>query len=200
MKKVMILAALVAMVGTANADTVWRTISQKPNTVIYNGPSEELYNGKMYVIYSPGSGTTTTGNRSNSLAKKITEAYSNKVFDLSIYVADPSFGVIAVDVVDGKFKETSAEFEIGTWGTSTTWENARYAVLAEMTNINGDGSTQTYLYEAHNLTGAFDGSTSSKSSGNFTAGSGSWNMIPEPTSGLLMLIGMAGLALKRKRA
>jgi len=29
---------------------------------------------------------------------------------------------------------------------------------------------------------------------------GSWRIIPEPTSGLLMLLGLAGLALKRKRA
>lgn len=29
---------------------------------------------------------------------------------------------------------------------------------------------------------------------------GSWTAVPEPTSGLLMLLGMAGLALKRKRA
>ena len=32
------------------------------------------------------------------------------------------------------------------------------------------------------------------------AGAGHWSSVPEPTSGLLMLLGMAGLALKRKRA
>lgn len=31
-------------------------------------------------------------------------------------------------------------------------------------------------------------------------GTGHWSAVPEPTSGLLMLLGMAGLALKRKRA
>ena len=31
-------------------------------------------------------------------------------------------------------------------------------------------------------------------------GAGAWSSVPEPTSGLLMLLGMAGLALKRKRA
>ena len=29
---------------------------------------------------------------------------------------------------------------------------------------------------------------------------GKWSAVPEPTSGLLLLLGMAGLALKRKRA
>ena len=32
------------------------------------------------------------------------------------------------------------------------------------------------------------------------ASGGSWAAVPEPTSGLLLLLGMAGLALKRKRA
>ena len=37
--------------------------------------------------------------------------------------------------------------------------------------------------------------------GTDTAGSkGAWSVVPEPTSGLLMLLGMAGLALRRKRA
>lgn len=33
-----------------------------------------------------------------------------------------------------------------------------------------------------------------------TAGSGTFTAVPEPTSGLLMLLGMAGLALRRRRA
>ena len=37
--------------------------------------------------------------------------------------------------------------------------------------------------------------------GTFAAGTqGGWTAVPEPTSGLLLLLGMAGLALKRKRA
>lgn len=33
-----------------------------------------------------------------------------------------------------------------------------------------------------------------------TVGAGTWTAVPEPTSGVLLLLGMAGLALKRKRA
>lgn len=36
--------------------------------------------------------------------------------------------------------------------------------------------------------------------GNLATNAGSWTAAPEPTSGLLLLLGMAGLALKRKRA
>ena len=34
----------------------------------------------------------------------------------------------------------------------------------------------------------------------YTQGAGKWSAVPEPTSGLLLLLGMAGLALKRKHA
>ncbi len=33
-----------------------------------------------------------------------------------------------------------------------------------------------------------------------TQNAGNWQSVPEPTSGLLLILGMAGLALKRKRA
>ena len=32
------------------------------------------------------------------------------------------------------------------------------------------------------------------------AGAGYWSSVPEPTSGLLLLLGVAGLALRRRRA
>ena len=35
---------------------------------------------------------------------------------------------------------------------------------------------------------------------NATQASGAWAAVPEPTSGLMLLLGVAGLALKRKRA
>ena len=37
------------------------------------------------------------------------------------------------------------------------------------------------------------------SSGDSAVSTGGWQAVPEPTSGLLMLLGMAGLALRRKR-
>ena len=36
--------------------------------------------------------------------------------------------------------------------------------------------------------------------GSSAGSSGGWTAVPEPTSGLLMLVGLAGLALRRKRA
>ena len=44
--------------------------------------------------------------------------------------------------------------------------------------------------------GEFDGTNGAFE----TNGGGSWSSVPEPTSGLLMLLGVAGLALRRKQA
>ena len=64
---------------------------------------------------------------------------------------------------------------------------------------------ETYIYvmtndEAEGIVKP-DGSAFDGNNGAFeTNGGGSWGSVPEPTSGLLMLIGAAGLALRRKRA
>lgn len=50
---------------------------------------------------------------------------------------------------------------------------------------------------------ALDAQTQSVGFGNMqtaTQATGAWVAVPEPTSGLLLLLGVAGLALKRKRA
>lgn len=62
-------------------------------------------------------------------------------------------------------------------------KNASYTALAETTLANNNTS-KTFL---------FANQSSNLSANNFS-------VAPEPTSGLLMLLGMAGLALRRKRA
>ena len=50
---------------------------------------------------------------------------------------------------------------------------------------------------------AYDSQTATVAFSNMltaTQAAGSWSSVPEPTSGLLMLLGMAGLALRRRRA
>ena len=69
------------------------------------------------------------------------------------------------------------------------------------------GSTYKFYYTLEDAAGnTFESGTrtlkaQATSTGTLAfASTGTWTAVPEPTSGLLMLLGMAGLALRRKRA
>lgn len=105
----------------------------------------------------------------------------------------------------------------GTWSGSATltFVETGYSTTVDVTD--GDfyyaGTVDTDLAADYTFTltatdptsGATYSATGSGSSDNFGTGfggidAGTWSAVPEPTSGLLMLLGVAGLALKRKRA
>ena len=70
--------------------------------------------------------------------------------------------------------ENSTDYWLGNYGT-VTFSSAQDVSLANLANAIGGGESTT-------------------------ATAWSTAAVPEPTSGLLLLLGMAGLALKRKRA
>lgn len=64
-------------------------------------------------------------------------------------------------------------------------------------------STAKNYIVSDKISGTTFGETDMATSIDYTSanfGSGSWTAVPEPTSGLLMLLGVAGLALRRRRA
>lgn len=76
--------------------------------------------------------------------------------------------------------------------------------------VDGSGAPTSYNYVKTDMSAfVYDPDNQESSPGNFNSvtaadmlagSSGSFGAVPEPTSGLLVLLGMAGLALKRKRA
>ena len=105
----------------------------------------------------------------------------------------------------GKIAAKSTTFDYGGAGVAATIN----AIFAFSENVGG----KDYLYVSSvaTATGPATGaeSISFKESGVSTAlndisggykGAGWYTAVPEPTSGLLMLLGMAGLALRRRRA
>ena len=87
---------------------------------------------------------------------------------------------------------------------SVTSDQTAYFVVFNGENMYISGATDATYYAVGDFDIAFGSmSASSKTMLDKTTGystAGWYGAVPEPTSGLLMLLGMAGLALKRKRA
>ena len=80
-------------------------------------------------------------------------------------------------------------------------DTVNWAVLFKYTDAN---DKEWYIAnkgsgQVNDLGGALSFSNLASASSGYAA-VGGWTAVPEPTSGLLMLLGMAGLALRRKRA
>ena len=56
------------------------------------------------------------------------------------------------------------------------------------------------MYMAKTVQSMYTAATQKGTAVNMMSSVGNWQSVPEPTSGLLMLLGMAGLALRRRRA
>lgn len=93
---------------------------------------------------------------------------------------------------------------------STTLENGTsktvYAVVYDAARIEdakyyivSDVITLTATANGANVNAAFGAMTATTSANKFLNSSWTATAVPEPTSGLLMLLGMAGLALRRRR-
>ena len=184
MKKLMMAAAIVcAAVGVQAATITWGSIMD----FVYDGT---------------GTGTACADNLS---AYVILETFSQSDF-AAAYAAgngDAAATLAAAganQVGDGM---TSVGMVFGNDFTSSTGVNAYMVVfdtdkvyISESYLIEGDpldASAGTYYVMATT------GSDSSPLSATAYAGAG-WYNVPEPTSGLLMLLGVAGLALRRRCA
>lgn len=115
--------------------------------------------------------------------------------------ADYTFGSF-----DNSASDTTGEVQaLGTGNISSTFVGQAYKLVLSYTD--GDGKDWEYVY---NGTSSYD--TVAGAPGDpvnnyetfvtdYAIQAGDWtSAVPEPTSGLLMLLGMAGLALRRRRA
>ena len=89
-------------------------------------------------------------------------------------------------------------------GRTSTQPSSRsyYQVLVDGDNIYISDTVTTGVAGTGNTNFSFSNNESRTALKQATDGytGGGWYAVPEPTSGLLMLLGMAGLALRRRRA
>ena len=183
MKKILIAISAVAIASVVNAASLqWGGTFSTPDL------SDTLAAGTQFaLLYSAsdfsGAATSVTG-----FTKGAT--------------ADNGGTIVDVYSIDSE--------QSGNWEFSTTWGNpgkdvngyyailtlndagdkAAYMYLGDVSGTTATSPTQILLYNA-----GWADDTKSITTGGFNTA-----VAPEPTSGLLILLGMAGLALKRKRA
>ncbi len=179
MKK-LIMAAVAAILGiTANAAVATWDV----DTIYSYGTSDNATGYLVYFVdaglYGASSAKTDLGNANFAFLDNTAQAW------VADYTTD-----------DGYVEGTTGSV----YGNSATVNG--YLVI-----FNSDTTaTATYAYVsdvASGATTAMGGAAVLSFDDTQLAGmqtAGNWTAVPEPTSGLLLLLGMAGLALKRKRA
>ena len=185
MKKLMFALAAASLVGLAHAAQAnWKYSAAN----IYNGGGDSAakYSGKAYIFDA----TTTS---QDSLFGAFLKDYLN--FDVKKQSGYLAGGTVGSGVIKAGNNQFSA-FEQGS-GTHDFFfvliDSDKIYLSA--TKTAAAGSTDTAMSIAFGNQG-----DKSKLSALGYQGTGTWSVVPEPTSGLMILLGLAGLALRRKQA
>ena len=185
MKKLMILFCAVAVAGLSHAATyTWgsgalMTAASKDGGwgSAYVNKADALVTMKIYVIDA-----TTYDSLASKSMKDLYDSYSTQSASLTGQNKNPSTDALINAVT---IKETDAPDKVQYAVVIATYTDATY----------GD------MYIANRIAATYTDATKTGKASNTISGVGSgWAPVPEPTSGLLMLVGLAGLALRRKRA
>ena len=188
MKKLMIALAGVAMaIGAQAAAANWQ--ASAANIYDGGGDSAAKWAGTAYIFD----------------ASVVTQEALFDAFAAGATIGTTTTGYVASDAVSsGTLSSSTCKFSYGEQG------GGNYSYFFAL--VDGDN-----IYLSKTVTQAANGTATAKSisfgSQSPTSGAtskslptdgfvavGQWAAAPEPTSGLLLLLGMAGLALKRKRA
>ena len=197
MKKLLIAMAVVATAVVSQAATVtWGASAFKTPASAEGGFSttaaKATVSGSLYILTQTQYNTflasyNTDGNMKSVYdyfttgAGKDTEAsrtgtsatFTSALTMTTTADVDATVYAAVIYTTTATFEEKDVDFYIANLGTGTVGSDAGITIA--------------------NLGTAYLGGTS-------TASIGGWQTVPEPTSGLLLLLGVAGLALKRKRA
>ena len=192
MKKLMIAVAIVCAAVMAQAATAnWRCSAAN----VYDGTgataTANKYTGSAYFF--------DADSLSQAALFAIIEA-ADSTFDITKQTGYVATGTIAAGSM-AVASNTFSKFDQGSGDHSFYFalieDDRVYLSATKTAAASGTDSPVTLAFGNQNPT------TGAKSSALPTDGfvsAGQWASIPEPTSGLLMLLGMAGLALRRRRA
>ena len=192
MKKIMIACVAVAMAAVAQAASINWTIS---NVYSPSDSTAKVAAGSMsaWLFVTANSTDVTTGIPVTTLAAVQAVLDSGDMSGLSSLAA-----AHATNTADGMITGST-----GLEGFSSGTLSA-FALVLDSTDLAS--ASNYYLVNAGATKDAtFTSATGIKnlafgSQATATQAAGAWTAVPEPTSGLLLLLGVAGLALRRKHA
>ena len=186
MKKLMIALVAVAVAGMVQAASCsWGSGALRTATSADGGWSSTAVNSANALvtmsIYLIDSETYTS--LASATQKDLYDAYSTQTADLTGQNKNASTGALIGAIT---INDTDAAAAVQYAVAIATYTDATY----------GD------MYIANRVATTFNSATQKGSATAIISGVGNWQAeaVPEPTSGLLMLLGMAGLALRRRRA
>jgi hypothetical protein len=190
MKKIMIAAVVAIAAACVNAATVnWGNSKGS----LYDGSSEsaKITSGTAYLMY------VTADYTQSNLVNAFNSADGNVEATVAAMTAS---GALAGTGVIGDNARVSGSSSTSLAGTDGTAYFVVFANDKMYVSITGDSIYDPVTQEADLTFGSISASSKlSMEAKDGYAGAG-WYAVPEPTSGLLMLVGLAGLALRRRRA
>jgi len=185
MKKLMIAAAVVCAAVAANAAA---TVNWKTNYAVMQANAEDTTTAEYAWLIDASVLTQESIYNSVAGGKTLAQTVSGKF-------------VKAVSMSDGAITQQS-------WTPETTGNSVSYYMVLQDDDLGGALYFSEQLTKTISAVGATTFGFKSLSSEDnvftdmkgFEAANGRWVAIPEPTSAMLLLLGVAGLALRRRRA
>ena len=200
MKKLIMALGVVALAATVQAAT-FRWNNSSPISPAGNDTGI-ISSGTVYLYKGSGQSDFLTGYIA-AIAAGTTESYFTSATGFSGSAALTTNSKFASTTISGA---TISNGRIDWTESSTTsaTEPTRqyYQVLVDGDNIYISDTITVTVKDTGNSAVAFNNNESRTALKQAADGytTGGWYAVPEPTSGLLMLLGMAGLALRRRRA
>lgn len=192
MKKIILFAVIAsALCGAQAASYVWKATG---GNIFDSSGTSTKYTGSVYVF-----------DNSQLTMQQVYEAFA----------ANSSYGFAAnaaatLSVANGSFVTTSSanQFEYGAEGGATAYSfyfavvdgnNIYFSNLKADVAVYAPPTSQSIAFGTQNNNSTTFSGTAPTGTG--FQGAGKWSVaVPEPTSGLLMLVGLGALALRRRRA